>query len=143
MYTRIALVGIGLIVAVGAGVTAAAVHRPLESRPLKFVEVWRPTKVTGPTQIIGTVIDIRQTPVANAKLRLRNLRTGRIEQEAESDAQGNYAFAVVEPGTYVVEMVLADGIVIALSNAGSLARYETFQTVVQLPGRWNAPTATS
>ncbi len=104
---------------------------------LKFVEVWRPTTVTGPTQIIGTVIDIRQVPVANAKVRLRNLRTGKIEQEAASDDQGNYAFAVVEPGSYVVEMVMVDGTIIALSNAGALARYETLQTVVQLPGRWN------
>ena len=65
------------------------------------------------------------------------LRTGRIEQETESDIQGNYAFAVVEPGSYVVEMVMADGTIIALSNAGAVARYETLQTVVQLPGRWN------
>lgn len=135
MFTRITLVGLGLIVAVGAGVSAQQFIPPESS--LKFVQVWRPTTVTGPTQIIGTVVDIRQLPVANAKVRLRNLRTGRIEQESESDYQGNYAFAVVEPGTYVVEMVLADGTIIALSNAGTVARYETLQTVVQLPGRWN------
>ena len=29
---------------------------------------------------------------------------------------------------------MVDGYVLALSNAGSLARYETLQTVVQLPG---------
>jgi hypothetical protein len=101
------------------------------------VQAWRPATVTGQTQIIGTVIDMRQVPVANAKVRLRNLNTGRIEQEAQTNEKGEYAFAVAEPGTYVVEMVMADGTIIALSNAGALARYETLQTVVQLPGRWD------
>jgi hypothetical protein len=35
-------------------------------------------------------------------------------------------------------MVMVDGYVVALSNAGSLARYETLNTVVILPGRWDA-----
>ena len=35
-------------------------------------------------------------------------------------------------------MVMVDGYVVALSNAGTIARYETLQTVVQLPGRWDA-----
>ena len=135
MFSRISLVGFGLIMAAGAGVTAQQFVPPESS--LKFVEVWRPTTVTGPTQIIGTVIDIRQAPVANVKVRLRNLRTGKIEMETQSDDQGNYAFELVEPGSYVVEMVMVDGTIIALSNAGALARYETLQTVVQLPGRWN------
>jgi len=137
MFTRISLVGLGLIVAVGAGVTAQQRALAPGETSLKFVEVWRPTTVSGPTQIIGSVIDIRQIAVANVKVRLRNLRTGKIEMETESDDQGNYAFDVVEPGSYVVEMVMTDGTIIALSNAGALARYETLQTVVQLPGRWN------
>ena len=139
MFIRISLVGLGLMVAVGAGETAQQQVRPLTSAEtsLRFMAPWKPATVTGQTRIIGTVIDIRQVPVAHAKLRLRNLNTGRIEQEAESDDQGNYEFAVVEPGSYVVEMVLVDGTVVALSNAGALARYETLQTVVQLPGRWN------
>lgn len=34
-------------------------------------------------------------------------------------------------------MVMVDGAVIALSNAGAIGRYETMQTVLQLPGRWD------
>lgn len=136
MLMRISLVGFGLVVAVGAGVTAQQMVPPEST--LRFVEVWRPTTVTGETQIIGVVIDIFQVPVANAKVRLRNLNTGQIEQEAQTNDKGEYVFGSVEPGTYVVEMVLLDGTIIALSNAGSLLRYETLQTVVQLPGRWDA-----
>lgn len=142
MFTRISLVGFGLILAVGGGVTAQQQVRPLISAEtsLKFVQPWRPATVTGQTQIIGSVIDIRQEPVAHAKVRLRNLNTGKIEQEAETNNLGEYAFQLVEPGSYVVEMVMADGTIIALSNAGALAHYETLQTVVQLPGRWNLDT---
>lgn len=138
MFTKISLVGFGLIVAVGAGVTAQQMVPPEST--LKFVQVWRPASVTGQTQIIGMVIDILHAPVANAKVRLRNLNTGRIEQLAETNELGEYAFEVIEPGTYVVEMVMIDGTIIALSNAGSLLRYETLQTLVQLPGRWNIAT---
>ena len=140
MFLRISLIGFGLILAVGAGVTAQQGGLIPAETALKFVQPWRPTTVTGQTQIIGTVIDIRQVPVANAKVRLRNLNTGRIEQEAVTNDKGEYVFAVVDPGSYVVEMVLSDGTVVALSNAGALARYETLQTLVQLPGRWNIPT---
>lgn len=137
MFTKISLVGFGLIMAVGAGVTAQQGGLVPGETSLKFLQPWKPATVTGETQIIGAVIDIRQMPVANAKVRLRNLNTGRIEQEATTNDKGEYAFALVEPGSYVVEMVMVDGTIIALSNAGALARYETLQTLVQLPGRWN------
>jgi hypothetical protein len=104
---------------------------------VKFAQPWLPAGVTGDTMIIGTVIDIRQAPVAYAKVQLRNLVTGTVQQEGESNEYGEYQFAVETPGTYVVEMVMVDGYVLALSNAGSLARFETLRTLVQLPGRWD------
>lgn len=105
---------------------------------LKFAEPWRINRGGGATRVIGTVIDIRQVPVARAKVQLRNLTTGVVDQVSESNANGEYAFETENAGTYVVEMVLVDGYIISLSNAGSVSRYETLQTVIQLPGRWNA-----
>lgn len=102
-----------------------------------FAQPWRPAGVSGNTMVVGTVIDIGQVPVAYAKVQLRSLITGTVEQEGESNELGEYEFAVEVPGTYVVEMVTVEGYVAALSNAGSLARYETLRTLVQLPGRWN------
>ena len=84
------------------------------------------------------MIDIRQVPVAYAKVQLRNLVPARWRWKPVANDNGEYEFLVDDPGTYVVEMVMVDGYVLALSNAGSLARYETLQTVVQLPGRWDA-----
>jgi len=104
---------------------------------LAFDSSWRPNGIGG-TQIVGSVIDIRQIPVARVSVRLRNLSTGEVVAVSESDASGAYEFPDVEPGTYVVEMYMNGQYVVALSNAGSIARNETLQTVVMLTGRWDA-----
>lgn len=110
---------------------------PPPTQGVKFSQPWRPAGAGGDTKIIGTVIDIRQSPVGHVKIQLRSLVTGAVEEEVESNENGEYEFAGGAPGTYVVEMVMLDGSVIALSNAGTLARYETMRTLVQLPGRWD------
>lgn len=140
MCTRHFTAVIGLIIATSTGLAAqGTIHRVQPpTSGLRFAEVWPPPTTRGDTKIIGTVIDIRQVPVMRVKVQLRNLVTGEVQEETESNENGEYEFTVVDPGTYVVEMVLVDGYVIALSNAGSLARYETLQTVVQLAGRWDS-----
>lgn len=141
MCTRHFTAVVGLIIATSAGLAAqSATIRRVQQPPsgLRFAEAWRPTSAQADTKIIGTVIDLRQVPVSNVKVQLRNLVTGQVQQSTETNENGEYEFLIVDPGTYVVEMVLVDGYVVALSNAGSLARYETLQTVVQLTGRWDS-----
>jgi hypothetical protein len=116
---------------------APAQGREVERSAVNFSGPWRPPGSSGATRVVGTVIDIRQIPVPNARVQLRNLDTGNVEQTVDSSDNGDYAFEVEGSGTYIVEMVMVDGYVVALSNAGSLARYETLNTVVQLPGRWD------
>jgi hypothetical protein len=106
---------------------------------VRRAEMWRPALGTGDTRVIGSVIDIAQQPVAYAHVQLRNLGNGVVEQETTANASGEYAFTVANSSSYVVEMVRVDGYVVALSNAGTVGRYETLHTVVQLPGRWDAP----
>ena len=105
---------------------------------VRMAERWRRADQTGETRIVGTVVDFRQVPVPYARVQLRNLITSNIEQEGTSNGNGEYAFTVLNPSTYVVEMVLVDGYIVALSNAGSVDRYETLQTVVRVPGRWDS-----
>ena len=126
-----------ILVATVAGLDAQgrATLVPPPRQGVFLAETWRPA-LAGDTRIIGQVVDIRQVPVAHARLQLRNLVNGVVEKNGTSDENGEYLFILDQPGTYVVEMVLVDGHVLALSNAGSLARYETLRTVVQLPGRW-------
>jgi hypothetical protein len=136
MSTLKSCVVFAILVATVAGLDAqgrATLVRP-PRQGVFLAEPWRPA-FRGDTKVIGHVIDIRQVRVPHATLQLRNLINGSVQKGSESDENGEYQFLIDDPGTYVVEMV-KDGYVLALSNAGSLARFETLQTVVQLPGRW-------
>jgi hypothetical protein len=131
---------LGLSLAAGVTITAqsASVRRVQPPAPgVRLAELWQPASVAGDTRIVGNVIDIRQVPVAHARVQLRNLITTQITEIKLADENGDYEFIVEDPGTYVVEMAQVNGYVLALSNAGSLARYETVRMVVQLPGRWD------
>jgi hypothetical protein len=125
---------------VGVTLTAqsASVRRLPTPPGARLIEPFRPPTATAATRVVGNVIDIRQVPVAHARVQLRNLITAQIAAVQQADDRGNYEFIIDDPGTYVVEMATLDGLVIALSNAGSLARYETLRTTVQLPGRWDS-----
>lgn len=136
--TRNLLAAVAIIVAAAAVASSAQQGFIPPPSGVRRAEPWRPAESTGRTRIVGTVIDIRQVPVAYARVQLRDLVNGTVVQEAASDGNGEYAFVVDDPSTFVVEMALLDGYVVALSNAGSVARHETLQTVVQLPGRWDA-----
>lgn len=111
---------------------------PRPPQGVTFAQPWTPSGIGGDTRVIGTVIDIGQAPVAHARVQLRSLVTGTVQQAVESNENGEYQFNVETPGTYVVEMTMVDGYILALSNAGALAQYETLRTVVQLPGRWDS-----
>jgi hypothetical protein len=131
---------LGITLVAGATLTAQSVSmRRVQPPPpgVRLAEGWKPANTTGDTRIFGNVIDIRQVPVAYARVQLRNLTTALVAGAKETDQDGNDEFIIEEPGTYVVELAPVDGYVIALSNAGTLARYERLRTVVQLPGRWD------
>ncbi|MFM8532069.1 MAG: hypothetical protein ACKOEC_00490 [Acidimicrobiia bacterium] len=127
----------GLIVIAGVGVVAQSGSIRLGDRGLMAPMFAGQLRAGGPTRVIGTVIDIRMIPVAAVRVQLRNLANGTVQQAQETNEAGEYDFPVDDPSTYVVEMALTDGQVIALSNAGSLARNDTLRTVIQLPGRWD------
>jgi len=103
-----------ILVATVAGLDAqgrATLVRP-PRQGVFLAEPFRPA-LSGDTKIIGQVIDIRQVPVAHAMLQVRNLVNGSVQKGSESDANGEYEFLIDDPGTYVVEMVLVDGHVLA------------------------------
>ena len=137
MSTHKSFVLFAVLVAAVAGLDAQGTATLVRQRQsVTFAEGWRPPNTNGDTKVIGQVVDIRETPVANARLQLRNLINGTVQTGGESDANGEYQFVVDTPGTYVVEMVMVDGYVLALSNAGTVARFETLRTRVRLPGLW-------
>lgn len=110
---------------------------PPQPRSVRLIEPWLPPGRSSDTKIIGSVLDILQAPVSYARLQVRDLTNGRVLEEGLSGEQGEYEFTVAEAGTYVVEMIGDVGQVVALSNAGLLPRYQTMNTIIQLPGRWD------
>ena len=73
------------------------------------------------------------SPLAFAKIRLRNVVNGRIQAGAIADADGRFVFVEMPPGAYLVELVNDDGRVLAVGHTFSIADGETVATFVRLP----------
>ena len=54
-------------------------------------------------------------PIPHAKVVLRNLRTGQVMGRATADEQGQFSFLDLDSSAYVVELLDADGSVVAAS----------------------------
>ncbi len=87
------------------------------------------------TSILGSAWNADNSPIPNARLRLRNALTGRIEATAEANDAGRFAFTGVESGTYVIELVSESGKVVALGQTFTVAPGETIATFVRLATR--------
>ncbi len=85
--------------------------------------------------IQGNALNSTSGPLANARLRLRNARTGRIVDTQTSDRAGLFTFKSVEPGTYIVEIVTPDQRVLAASEMLNVNAGERLSALVRLPMR--------
>jgi hypothetical protein len=83
-------------------------------------------------RVTGTVVNHDNTPVPNARLRLRDVTSGQTVQITEGDQAGRFTFLGVPPARYVVELVDRRNNVLALGPLFSLGRLETATTVVRL-----------
>jgi hypothetical protein len=72
-------------------------------------------------QVAGTAQTRGGNPIANGTVRLRNTGTGEVAGTSRTAANGAYSFGNVPAGNYVVELVDANGAVIATSVPVSLA----------------------
>ena len=70
--------------------------------------------MTGTVQ--GTAWRGDTTPLPQARIRLRNLHTGRGVAVAVTNSDGRFRFDLVEPGAYVVELLSANDKVIAVGD---------------------------
>lgn len=82
--------------------------------------------------IVGAVRDGSDQPVVGARLRLRDLTSGRILMTTRSEQDGQFRFSGVPAGSYVVELVDEGGIVRALGHTFTMAPGMTMTTFIQL-----------
>jgi hypothetical protein len=73
--------------------------------------------------------------MADAIVRLRDARAGRIVDTVTTDRTGLFAFRAVDPGTYIVELLGEDGRVLAASQMLNVSAGEVISALVKLPFR--------
>ena len=109
--------GLVLVMGLGAPVGAFAATRPAA----------RHDDQNGTVK--GDAKNAQGEKLAQNKVRIRNMNTGKIEADLTTDAQGSFVGSV-PPGSYVIEIVGTDGSVIGLSSAITVAAGSTMTVSV-------------
>jgi hypothetical protein len=83
--------------------------------------------------IRGTALTASNQPLADARVRLRNARTGRVVGLVTTDRAGLFEFVNVEPGSYIVELVTSRDEVLAAGDLLNPNAGDVVTTIVKLP----------
>jgi hypothetical protein len=87
------------------------------------------------TSILGAAWNSDNTPIPAARVRLRNVLSGRIEATTVANELGQFAFSGVETGSYVVELVSESGKALGIGHTFTVAPGETIATFVRLAAK--------
>ena len=85
--------------------------------------------------VVGTVVDSDDNPVPAARLRLRDLSSGRILTTTRGNQIGEFRFSGVPASSYLVEFVDVEATVRGVSHTFVVRPAETLSTIVRLSGR--------
>jgi hypothetical protein len=88
--------------------------------------------IGGGTSILGAAWNPDNTPIPDARLRLRNVLTGKIEATAIANDAGQFAFTGIETGSYVIELVTGNGKLLSVGHAFTIGPGETVATFIRL-----------
>jgi len=83
-------------------------------------------------QVAGAVKYMSGMPAPNMAVRIRNAATGQVAGTGSTSAAGEFSFANVGPGTYVVEVIDGSGRILATSTSIGLATAATTVTGVAI-----------
>jgi hypothetical protein len=82
--------------------------------------------------VLGRARTSLNAPIPYARVVLRNVRTGQVISQTTADGDGQFQFLDLDGNTYIVELVGADGGVVATSTMMTVARGELRQTEVRV-----------
>lgn len=85
--------------------------------------------------IQGNALTATNAQMNGVIVRLRDARFGRIVDTQTTDKSGLFAFTLIDPGTYVVEIVANDRSILAASQLLNANPGEAVSAVVKLPFR--------
>ncbi len=88
--------------------------------------------------VLGSALRGDNAPYPEARIRLRNVETGRGVARTTSDAGGRFRFESVDPSVYVVELLAQDDKVQAVGDVFAVTAGNQAVTVVRLSAktRW-------
>lgn len=81
--------------------------------------------------LVGFARTSLNAPIPYARVLLRNIRSGQVSGMTTADERGRFSFLDLDANAYVVELLAADGAVVAASPMVSLSRGEVRQTEVR------------
>lgn len=84
------------------------------------------------TSIRGAAWNADNSPIPNARLRLRDVATGRIAATTVANDVGQFTFDRVEGGSYIIELVSETGKILTVGHTFIVAPGETVATFVRL-----------
>jgi hypothetical protein len=85
--------------------------------------------------IHGAVVDVNSIPLPGVSVRLRNLKTNKVEQRTTASQSGEYSFAAQPEIPYVVEIYDLAGHVIAVGDVITVHAGEVAAVLVAIPSR--------
>ena len=125
--TRVRVVALAVVCAIAAPALVLAL--PPARTPSRVGAAFA---ANGGTSVLGVAWRADNTPLDGAHVRLRNLTSGKIEANAVADEIGQFSFAHLEGGTYVVELLGQNDRVVTVGHAFVIAPGETVATFVRL-----------
>ena len=117
--------------------TLLTVALPLQSAlaqtPVQLTSTPQHVYTNSVATIRGVALTANNKPLADARVRLRNARNGRINGMKTTDQAGLFEFLSVEPGSYIVELVTSKDEVLAASDLLNPNGGDLLSTIVKLP----------
>jgi hypothetical protein len=83
--------------------------------------------------IQGTAVNWTNAALANAAIRLRDARSGRVMNAATTDRFGAFEFNRLEPGSYVVELMGGNDTVLAATPIINVGSGDSVAALVKVP----------
>jgi hypothetical protein len=84
------------------------------------------------TSITGAAWTSDNTPIPAARVRLRNVLSGKVEATTVANDMGQFAFTGIESGSYVIELVTDRGKLLSIGHTFTVGPGETVATFIRL-----------
>jgi hypothetical protein len=124
-------VATGMLVVMALTTTAVA-QAPLTARSGPGLTA---TVTVSTGTITGTAWKGETSPYPQARIRLRNVHTGRAIARTDADSDGRFHFLQVDPAPYVVELVSEEDKVLAVGDLFSVTAGNESTTLVRLASK--------